>query len=82
MQPRYSKPPFPMNYLDAQAMNCWINIMGTKHRDYYEAIKVYYLTKYRIWEIAQYAGISPRAFKQRLHDAKIFLDGCLTVFVK
>jgi hypothetical protein len=76
---RYSKPPFPLNNLLAQEMSTWINVMGIDHPEYKEAIKIYYLTRYKITELAYQCHVSPRTFKERLHNARIFLKGRLSI---
>jgi|SRR5690606_20728516 len=79
---RYSKPPFPLNNMLAQEMATWINIMGSEHPEYKEALKAFYLTRYSIRELAKLSEISPRMFKQRLHDARTWLKGRLSVNIE
>lgn len=81
---RRSKPPISINNLKADEMNGWINIMGKEHPEYKQAIGAYYLrsASERIWELAKRYHISPRMFKQRLHDARLWLSGRLSSEVK
>ncbi len=59
----------------AQETGLWIKRMGWHHPDYQYAIQAYYLTTKKIREIADDLLISSRTFKQRLHDAKLWLSG-------
>jgi hypothetical protein len=78
---RQSKPPFPLNNLNAQEMNCWINIMGTEHPEYKETLRAYYLrgNKARMADIAKTLNTSRRVFEQRLILARTWLRGRLSV---
>lgn len=77
---RQSKPPFPLSNFDADEMNGWINQMALIHPEYRAALMAYYMREkgMKIWEIAQVFEISPRMFKQRLHDARTWLSGRLS----
>ncbi len=81
---RQSRPPFPLNNLLADELNGWINIMAIEHPEYRTTLCAYYMRAkgLRIWELAQDFKISPRMFKQRLHDARLWLTGRLSIEVK
>lgn len=81
---RQSKPPFPLNNLQADEMNGWINIMGIECPEHKYVIGRYYLRKdgVRILELAKIFQISERMFKQRLREARLWLKGRLSTEMK
>lgn len=79
LQPRHSKPPFSLQGVElADQMNGWLNIMGVHHPDYKSAIIRYYLTRFKISELAKQVNIHPHTFKDRLRDARTWLKGRLS----
>lgn len=78
---RHSKPPFPINNLQADEMNGWINIMGLEHPEYKKVIGAHYLRcdDLRITDLARLLNIKPWMFKQRLREARIWLIGRLSI---
>jgi hypothetical protein len=77
---RQSKPPFPISNILADEFNGWVNQMAIEHPEYKTALKDYYLREkeQRIKHLAEAQKISIRMFKQRLHDARIWLEGRLS----
>lgn len=79
LQPRHSKPPFPINNIKADEMNGWINIMGNENFEYKEAIIGHYLSNKQPWELAKLLKIAPRTYRQRLQYARTWLCGRLSI---
>lgn len=78
---RESKPPIPINNLQADEMNGWINIMAIEHPEYSGAVAAWYLRKkgMRTWEVAKLYKMSPTTFKLRLRLARNWLRGRLSI---
>lgn len=77
---RTSKPPFPLNNIQADEINTWINIMGEIRPECKVAIATYYLRKngLRIYQIAKALNITLTMFNRHLHDGKTWLMGRLS----
>ena len=72
---RQSKPPFPLNRLEAQEMNHWVNLMGQDHSNYKAVINAYYLRSdgLKIPDLAKNMSMSVSYFNQTLRKAREWL---------
>lgn len=67
-----------LKYEIAQQMATWIALMRRKMPDHAEAIIFYYLTRRKIRDIADFLGIPTSTLKQRLREARIWLNGLIS----
>lgn len=78
---RRSKPPFPLNNLIADETNSWVNALGILYPHLKLTVYAYYLRdrQLRIKDVAPLLEVSESAFKKRLHEARLWLEGRLSV---
>ena len=65
-------------YSKAQQVSFWIVSLGQHNYAFREAIELFYLSKSHPADIAKGLGISVRTYRQRVHDAKLWLAGRLS----
>lgn len=78
---RESKPPFPINNLQADEMNGWINMLGKYYPAHAQAIHAWYLRERGLkqYEVAKLLNLPLKTFQTRLLLGRRWLEGRLSI---